>query len=250
MRVILLGATGNVGSRLIPALHAHHHEIILYVRTPSKLPREARSLASAIVSGSGTDSNAIKSAILSNNCDAVINAAGVSKMWSKTGTDFPAIFAAVVKAATEAGQERGKPLRAWFLSGWAMLDAPKPPHVIMDYIPLYPMHRPNHELIKSIPADSMAWSLFCASNMTMQDTVDYAPTPGHNLVAAADKPPAFSKTLQWVPLIGNYLTLMAQASSYYAPLEDCVDFIAEDLSKGLESQFVGKRVGVKVKAKA
>ena len=153
MRVLLLGGTGkillciipnvtfanhiqqwpgNVGSRLIPALHAHNHQVDLYVRTPSKLPQEARSLASTITAGSGTDSDAIKAAILDNNCDAVINAAGIANMFSSTGGEFPAIFAAVVKAVTEAGQERGKPLRAWFLSGWSLLDSPKPPHLIMD----------------------------------------------------------------------------------------------------------------------
>jgi len=84
-------------------------------------------------------------------------------------------------------------------------------------------------------------------------TIDYsdkAGTGAENLVAGADSPPAFSKKLLWVPLIGTYLNIMAQAQDYFAPLEDCVDFMARDLERGLESEYVGKRVGVKVRSKA
>lgn len=40
------------------------------------------------------------------------------------------------------------------------------------------------------------------------------------------------------------------APAYGTPLEDCADFLAADLEKGLESEWIGKRLGVKVKAKA
>jgi len=52
-----------------------------------------------------------------------------------------------------------------------------------------------------------------------------------------------------VPLIGNYLNIMAQAQSYFSALENCVDFMAADLEKGLQSEWVGKRVGAKEKSK-
>lgn len=68
-------------------------------------------------------------------------------------------------------------------------------------------------------------------------------------MAKADAPPAWVETYRSVPLIGNYLNIMAQAQSYYAVLENCVDFIAADLEKGLESEWIGKRVGVKEKSK-
>lgn len=250
MRVLLLGATGNVGSRLIPALKAHHHSIVLYVRSPSKLAAEAKSIATTVEVGGATDNEAIKSAILKHDCDAVINAAGVSKVWSKTGTDFPAIFAAVVKACADAQAESGRVLRVWLMSGWALLDSPKKGSIIMDYLPLYPMHRPNWEVIKPYGPDRMAWSLFCAHNMPQEESVDYQRKPGNNLISSADSPPAFSKAWQWLPLIGNYLSIMSQSMSYVAPLEDCVDFMAADLEKGMQSEFMGKRVGVKVRPTA
>src|SRR5450432_3420119 len=132
MKVLLLGATGNVGSRLLPALIAHNHNVVVYVRSPSKLSAQASSKADAVVTGSGTDSAAIKAAILTHNCDAVINSAGLAAMTSfHKKSELPDIFAAVAKAAVEAKQERGgPPLRCWFLSGWCLLDAPKKPYLI------------------------------------------------------------------------------------------------------------------------
>ena len=135
MKVLLLGVTGNVGSRLLPALLAHKHRVVAYVRTPAKISSEGTSKLDAIVVGSASDSAAIKAAILSHHCDAVVNAAGLAAVtgWTSQG-EFPAIFAAVVQAALEAGQERGRaaPVRCWLMSGFAMLDSPKKPFLLLD----------------------------------------------------------------------------------------------------------------------
>ncbi|EME87087.1 uncharacterized protein MYCFIDRAFT_187035 [Pseudocercospora fijiensis CIRAD86] len=220
MRVLLLGATGNVGSRLLPALKAHGHEAVLFVRSPEKLSREAKAHTTTIVQGSATDRDAIKTAILSNDCDAVVNAAGLAPMLGQSG-DLPTIFAAVMQATIEAGDQRGRPLRCWFMSGFA---------------------------------SKLAWSLFCANRMDPRsEVIDYsarAGTGAENLVAGTDFPPAWSKTLQWVPLVGTYLNILAQMQNYFTSLEDVADFIAKDLHGGMESVLVGKRVAVKMKARS
>ena len=134
MKVLLLGVTGRVGSRMLPALLAHKHQVVAYVRTPSKISPEAASKFDSIVAGSASDSVAIKAAILSHNCDAVVNAAGLAAMtgWTSQG-EFPAIFAAVVQAVVEAGQERGgPPIRCWLMSGWGIMDSPKKPYMLLD----------------------------------------------------------------------------------------------------------------------
>ncbi|TVY25234.1 hypothetical protein LHYA1_G006519 [Lachnellula hyalina] len=255
MKVLLLGVTGNVGSRMLPALLAHKHQVVGYVRAPAKISPEARSKLDSIVVGSASDSAAIKAAILSHNCDAVVNAAGLAAMtgWTSQG-EFPTIFAAVVQAALEAGRERGgAPIRCWLLSGFGILDSPKKPYLLLDYIPLFPSHKRNYKLIKSQPADTLAWSLFCANQMNPKyDKPQFPPsvdTLASNLVAKADAPPAWAEKYRKVPLIGNYLNVMAQAQSYFSVLENCVDFMAADLDKGLESEWIGKRVAVKEKSK-
>lgn len=42
---------------------------------------------------------------------------------------------------------------------------------------------------------------------------------------------------------------MSQAQDYFATLENIVDVIASDLEKGLDSEYVGKRVSVKEKSR-
>lgn len=124
---------------------------------------------------------------------------------------------------------------------------------VLSSIPLFPSHKRNYLLIKSHSADILAWSLFCANNIPPKYDTPRFPPPAEasasNLVVKADAPPAWVEKYRSVPLIGNYLNIMAQAQSYSAVLENCVDLIAADLEKGLESDLIGKRVGVKEKNK-
>ncbi len=71
-----------------------------------------------------------------------------------------------------------------------------------------------------------------------------------NLVANADVPPAWKNSFKSIPLLGTYMNIGLQAQDYYTALEDCADFMVADLEKGLQSEWIGKRVSVKEKAKA
>jgi putative NADH-flavin reductase len=127
MKVLLLGATGNLGSRLIPALLTHNHNVVAYVRSASKLeslvPATVREHIT-IVQGDATDSEAIKKAIIDHKCDAVVSTAGVAALapWAKS--ELPVIFKAVLDAVCDAGLERGGPLRVWVLGGQGVLKYP------------------------------------------------------------------------------------------------------------------------------
>jgi putative NADH-flavin reductase len=253
MKVLLLGATGNVGSRALPALLKHGHTVVAYVRTPSKLAPEKRAVLADVVVGSVTDRAALKNAILTHNCDAVFHAAGVAQMFgrSKTG-EYNKMFAAVVAAIVEAREERSGPaIRAWLMSGFPMLDSAVPGRLIGDYMPMFPEHRENLNLIRKQDARNIAWSLFCANQMSAKHNEVRIPAPddcsASNLIASADTPPGWKTTLKWVPLVGGYLNVFGLAGGYATSLEDPVDFIAADLEKGLESEYVGKRVGLKMK---
>jgi nucleoside-diphosphate-sugar epimerase len=132
MRVLLLGVTGKVGCRLLPALVAHNHKVVAYVRDPSKVSQDVASRTSSILTGCATDSDALTEAIIRNECDAVINSAGFARQIGNGG-DFPSIHSAVSRAAQAARMKRGgPPLRCWFLSGWPLMDSPNMPHKILD----------------------------------------------------------------------------------------------------------------------
>jgi hypothetical protein len=120
-------------------------------------------------------------------------------------------------------------------------------------IPLFPTHKRNYQLIKSQSTENLAWSLFCAMEMPPKYKEPQFPpssdTSADNLLPKADSPPAWSDKYKRIPLIGNYLNIMTQMQGYVAALENCTDFIARDLEKGLDSEWIGKRVGVKERSK-
>ena len=134
MRVILLGATGNLGLCLIPALIAHKHHVTVYVRSISKLKSlisAALTEAIVIVCGDATNSAAVKNAILENACDAVVDMAGNQVLPWKEHL-LPKIVKAVADAAVAVGQERGRPMRAWFIGGMGLLQYPGTKYLLQD----------------------------------------------------------------------------------------------------------------------
>jgi hypothetical protein len=136
LRVLLLGATGNLGLRLIPALLSHNHTVIAYVRNPSKLSSLLRpDLLSPItvVQGDAVDSAAIHRALIDHDCNALVCAAGMVVMnpWGKS--TLPGISEAAADAAIKAAKERGgKSLRCWFLAGMSLLDYPDSTYFLAD----------------------------------------------------------------------------------------------------------------------
>lgn len=127
MKVLVIGASGNLGLRLIASLLTHNHTVVAFVRSSAKLesliPTSIYGQIT-VVQGQATDSVKIKNAILDTGCEAVINTAGLAALppWKKS--DLPEIFRAVVEGVREAGVERKKPLRAWFMAGLGVLYFP------------------------------------------------------------------------------------------------------------------------------
>jgi putative NADH-flavin reductase len=136
MRVLLLGATGNLGSRCLPALIAHKHTVTVVVRNVPKL-RSMMSPAlldqvNAIVEGDVTDSAALKKAILDHDIEGIIDVAGniVFSPWKESL--LPKIASAVRDAAISVGKQRGKPLRAWITSALPIMAYPGTDYLMMD----------------------------------------------------------------------------------------------------------------------
>jgi putative NADH-flavin reductase len=127
MKVLLIGANGNLGLRLVAALLTHGHLVVAYVRSANKiqslLPESIYSQIT-VVEGNATDSSLISRTILEHDCEAVVNSAGVAAMAPWKRNNLPEIFSAVLQGIKQAGAERNKPLRAWFLGGLGVLQFP------------------------------------------------------------------------------------------------------------------------------
>lgn len=127
MKVLLLGATGNLGSRLLPALQAHGHQVAVFIRSESKLKELVPSSVFSnctVVTGSASDANAVREALVRNRCDGLVNSAGRANIFPWQAPRMQDIIQAVVTGAVEASKELGKPVRAWFLGGMSALDYP------------------------------------------------------------------------------------------------------------------------------
>jgi len=119
MKVLVIGATGNLGIRLVAALLTHGHSVAAFVRSSNKLESLLPTSAYrqiTVVEGDAKDSVAIKRAILDADCDAVVNTAGLAALppWGKS--ELPAIFRAVLAAVREAGVDRKKAVKSLVLS--------------------------------------------------------------------------------------------------------------------------------------
>ncbi|KAI7673191.1 hypothetical protein KC322_g15787, partial [Hortaea werneckii] len=165
MKVLLLGATGNLGSRLVPALLTHGLSVTCFVRSAGKLrgllPPTVHDQIT-IIEGDAKTSAVIKRAVLESECDAVVNAAGVAAAapWGKT--DLPEIFKAVLQGIQEACVERQRPIRVWFVAGMGVLNYPGTEKMISSYIPLYVAYRQNLRLLKNLPPSTFIdWSILC-----------------------------------------------------------------------------------------
>lgn len=127
MKVLLIGATGNVGLRLVGALLTHGHNVTAFVRSANKLEAllpQAVCSQVAIIEGDAKNSASITKAIMESNADAVVSSAGNAAMAPWGRSDFPEIFRAVVDGILEAGSRRGHPMRVWLFSGLGALDYP------------------------------------------------------------------------------------------------------------------------------
>ena len=250
MRVLLLGATGNLGSRTIPTLLAHGHNVTAFVRSDTKL----RSLLTSelynmieVSIGDAGNTEDVYLALKEHSCDCLITTAKIGEPFghdARLGTFATAISTAAIKL----GRDRGKPLRAWFMGGLGSLEYPGTGGwQIQDYMAgwMTAHHRVIERIVKAIDVEDLEWTLLCVPGMRPK-SADIGVPDGprkHGLVTAVGRPPAWEASwVRSVPLVGVYLNLVPVIMGYMAQLEDVAELIAEHLDR---EEFVGKLVGFK-----
>ena len=102
-------------------------------------------------------------------------------------------------------------------------------------------------MIQTISENDLAWSILCANMMTPDKEADATArtkAASDKIIATADVPPNWNERFIWVPLFGSLLNFFANAMGYATTLEQAAESIVRDLDKGMESEFINKRVGI------
>ncbi|KAF8862876.1 hypothetical protein BDZ45DRAFT_798782 [Acephala macrosclerotiorum] len=264
MRILLLGATGNLGRRLVLALLAHNHTITLLIRPSSlsKLPSlfspSLLSQVHTVAEGDATNAADIKKAIMENEIEGIINVAGTQV---SRGEEFllPKIAKAVTSAAVEVGRERkrdgkgGKELRAWITAGLGIMKYPGTGWEIQDFMPKFAgnQHDATRGVVETIPTTDLRWSLLAIAMMYPIDPKQGLFKPidkvkSHGLLVSAGSPPGWKDhwlgRLWWIgPYLNVWRAVFADYSTHY---ENVADFLAEDMERGGD-EWIGKRVALK-----
>jgi hypothetical protein len=113
-------------------------------------------------------------------------------------------------------------------------------------VPIYLEHRQNLHLLKSLPPNTVDWSMLCPSTMTPESSDINVPTniSRAKLIANAATPPLWQDSwVKYIPLIGKSLLCAMNAGRYETTLEQNAEFIAGDL-ESYESRWSGTTVGV------
>ncbi|MEU3615280.1 NAD(P)-binding oxidoreductase [Streptomyces sp. NPDC006872] len=101
MKIVVLGATGNIGSHVVKEALSQGHEVVAYVRNPDAVQRQA---GVTVVQGSLDDQAALAKAFVGS--DAVISAIGVALRAKKPVDLMQRTLPVVTDAARDAGVER------------------------------------------------------------------------------------------------------------------------------------------------
>lgn len=115
--------------------------------------------------------------------------------------------------------------------------------------PVLREHTVSYDYLCTKSLSEMKWSMFCPSTMLpASPEPDFSLRPrGNTLVAGIDVPGGnwSGKWLSSIPIVGTFIGVVVNGVKLNldTKLEDCADLIAADLDDGLESKFIGHRVG-------
>lgn len=224
MKVLVLGAAGKLGGRLVESCLAHGCETVAAARSP--LPERANLQRATFAI---EDTPALEAAM--QGCDALISAAG--NLYE--GEAFAATFDRVVGAAERV---MGCGRRVWMLAGAAVLDIPRTnrPAVGLPFVPaVYQIHLTNWRRLERSRLD---WSLMCPGFMTAEPEE----APGPMRVSIDALPFDVGPWTRYAPPVALSLLMKSRLPRLAVPYRAVADAIVERLRPS--GPFARTRVGV------
>jgi putative NADH-flavin reductase len=166
-KVLILGATGSLGRHVTQQAIAANHEVSVVVRTPSRLPVEARERVVVRQADLATTSLPDLAAVVRGH-DAVINSAGLVT----EGHGFVDLVGRVV-SGLESLDETDRPV-CWFLGGAALLDVEEAGRRALDLPPVAATYWPHGTNFERIRQTALDWRVLCPGPMVDQPPLGLA----------------------------------------------------------------------------
>jgi putative NADH-flavin reductase len=233
MNVIVFGATGNTGRRVLAAGVRKGHNMTAFVRSPQKLHEQQGEHVAGqvrVIVQSVLDPESVYEAL--HNQDAAVIAAGHVGQ----GEEFIRIVDSIVTQCERNPSFGG---RVWLMGGAGLLEIPQTGRIGNDLpgIPaIFLIHARNLERLQRTKLD---WSVMCPGTMfdAAEETV-----PERLLITADSVPLAFPedvRELSEAELAGQLFGRMQELDVAY---EDVANCMLNHLERG--GSFQGKRVGI------
>lgn len=233
LNVILFGATGQAGRRLLARGLAHGHQVTAFVRSGQKLLQQWQGVLPdgvRVAEGDALDPAAVADAIQGHA--AVVNAAGHASEPER----LQRICRTIVTAAE---QVLPAPRRVWLFGGAAVLDIPGTPYTGVDLpgMPaIYQVHKRNWDMLRRSATD---WSLMCPGPMV--------PAPegvarGALRISTDTLPYPLGAWTRFAPRLALALSMRAHLGEITVPYDDVADIVMTHLAPA--GPFARRRVGV------
>jgi len=236
MKVLVIGAAGNVGQRVVFYLLSEGHTVTAFVRSRSKLvsilsPDTASNASLKIIEGDAVSVTSLTQAIRESDCDALMNCAGMPAILPWNSSTFPAIGKAVTDACLDA---LGEGKRVWMLAGLLLCDRPGG-GLLMDSANLYPETRVVLNYLQ-MTGNSLNWAILCAGKLEQGD-----PKPAKE---GYDLPPGWpiAGWLCRIPGLGFMSVLVAAATQYTLSFDSIALWMVQHLE---DETCRGKRVALR-----
>ena len=233
MKLLILGATGNMGQRLLAQGLARGHALTAFVRNRAKLEQQlGPSLPQGltVVEGNTDDAAGLRAAMAGQ--DVVINCAGYV-------ADGPAFIALVDRVVTQAEAALGPGGRLWLFGGAAGLDVPGTDLMGVDLPGVPALYRAHQTNVRRVAATRLDWSMMCPGPMV-------ASADGRartDLRVSRDvwpfNPPGIAR---WLPRLALSLAFKQHMPEMVVSYDDVAAVLLDHLAPG--GRFSRARVGV------
>ena len=230
-RLVIFGATGSLGSHVLRLAMEAGHEVTVFVRTPSKLPPQARTGVAVHQGDLSTHASSDIAQLISGH-DALINCAGLVT----EGSAFVELVDRLV-TTVESLPAAAQPV-CWFLAGAAVLDLGASGRKGVDLPGVKSTYWPHRANFERLSRSCLDWRLLCPGPMVAEPALGM-----ERLRIALDtlpvQVPAFARALPGPLFLPVFARLIPQMIVPYA---DAAALMLANLDRG--GSLARHRVGL------